>query len=106
MNVFVEIGEGIEIEAKDALKFFEEFGKDVEAAFSPQAMLALAVLAGSLAPVVADATAAAASDGLNVPMDVETTELLIQTWPLFMNWVKTLKIRPASTSTTPKGLSS
>ena len=95
MKVFVEIGEGVEVAAKDVVKFFDSLAADAEALVSPQALLALAVLVTSLAPVVTDATLAAAQDGLNVPLDMETAALLIQTWPKFSAWVNTLKIRPA-----------
>jgi hypothetical protein len=98
-NVFVEIGDGVVVAAKDFLKFCDDLKLEAEAVVSPRAMTALAVLAVPLGQAVTDATAAAAQDGLNVPLDMETTELMIQTWPDLLAYLKTLKIQPTKGAT-------
>jgi hypothetical protein len=104
INLFVDIGEGVEVGAKDLADFFDEVKAVAEAAVSPQALIAMAILAESIGQVVADATAAAASDGLNIPLDAETVQLIIQTWPEFKAYIQTLAIRPAAPKpATPQG---
>jgi hypothetical protein len=98
-NVFVEIGDGIEVAADDFLKFCDDLKLEAEAIVSPQAMIALAVLAVPVGEVVTDVTGAVAAGGLNIPLDVETAELLVQTWPALIAYLKTLKIQPAKGKT-------
>ena len=98
MNVLIKIGEqAVEVAAKDFLTFVDDLKLEAQAIVSPRALLALAVLAVPLGTVIADATAAAAQDGLNIPLDVETAELLIQLWPQLKAYLNTLAIQP------PKG---
>ena len=96
-NVLLAIGEGIEVAAKDALDFFEQIGKDVVVVMSPRALIALSLLAVPVGEAVATSAAAAAQDGLNIPLDAEAAQLIVQLWPDFMNYVRALSIQP------PKG---
>jgi len=98
MNVLVEIGAGVEVAAKDFLKFCDDLKLEAQAVMSPQAMLALAVLAVPVGQAVTEISGAVAAEGLNIPLDVESAELLVQTWPLFLNYLKTLKVQPAKGS--------
>lgn len=94
-NIFIEIGDGVEVSAKDLAQFFARVGRGAEALVSPQALLGFAVLLSAVGPVVVDATAAAAQDGLNIPLDIETAELIIQTWPALKIWANTMPIKAA-----------
>lgn len=98
-NVLVAIGDGVEVGAQDFLKFVDQLKLEAQAMVSPRALLALAVLAVPLSQAILDATAAAAQDGLNIPLDVETAELLIQLWPDLKAYFNTLAVQP------PKGVS-
>jgi len=94
-NIWVEIGEGIEVGADDFLKFCNDLKLEAQAIVSPQALIALAVLAVPVGQAVADGVAAAAQDGLNIPLDIETAQLIIQTWPALLAYLRTLKIQPS-----------
>lgn len=94
MNILIAIGRDIEVDAKDLANFLGGAITDVERIANPQALLAFAVLMSAVGPVVMDATAAAAQDGLNFALDAETAQLIIQFWPLLDAWAKTLAIKP------------
>lgn len=101
-NVLIEIGKGVEVAAEDALAFFERIGQVAEAAASPRALLAFAVLLSATGPVILDATGAAAAEGLNIALDLQTAALIVNLWPELDAWAKTLAIRPA-TPAAPQG---
>jgi hypothetical protein len=100
-TVFVKIGEGVEVGADDLAHFFEDIGAEAKAAVSPRALIALALLASAAEPVVIDALAAAAQDGANIPLDMETLTLLMQLWPEFKAYLATLTIQPSKTVILP-----
>lgn len=97
MNVILAIGDGIEADAKDVAKFFETLGQDVRNVFTPRGLLALAMLAAPVAEAIAVTGAAAAQDGLNIPLDVESAELLVDLWPDLKASMNTLAVKPAQT---------
>jgi len=98
-NVFLAIGEGIEADAKDVADFFDRLGKTAELIVSPKALIALSILAVPLGKAVADGIAAAAQDGLNIPLDAATAQLMIACWPDVLAYFKTLDIQPTKGKT-------
>ena len=94
-NIFVQIGEGVEVGAQDFVKFCEDLKLEAEAIVSPRALIALAILAVPLGQAVASSVAAAAQDGLNIPLDVQSAQLIVQLWPDLQAYLKSLAIQPA-----------
>jgi hypothetical protein len=94
-NVFVVIGKGAEVAAKDLVKFVDDIGLEAKAVVSPRALIALALLAAAAEPVMLDVIAASAAEGLNIPLDIETATLLAQLWPEFKAYLATLTIQPS-----------
>lgn len=94
INIFVKIGEGVEVAADDFVKFCEDVKLEGQAILSPRAMIALAILIGAAIPVATDVAAAIAQDGLNVPLDMETASLLIALMPDLKAYANTLTIQP------------
>ncbi len=77
-NILVNIEKGIEIAAEDALKWLNGANKALKAA--PQVIAALATLIGALEKPLAE-LAGAASNPLNIALDVETARDLQAVWP-------------------------
>lgn len=106
-NVFVAIGKGIEVPAKDVAEFFERIHTDSKQAVSPQGLLALATLATVVLPIISDATTAVAADGLNFVADAETAALLVKLYPALKAYFDSLAIKPTVTyhelASTPNG---
>jgi hypothetical protein len=98
-NIFVRIGEGVEVGAQDFVKFCDDLKLEAEAVVSPRALIALALLAVPVGKAVASSVAAAAQDGLNIPLDIESAQLIVQLWPDLQVYLKTLAIQPAKGAT-------
>lgn len=94
-NILLPIGKGIVADAKDVETFFEKLGSDVKAAVSPQGLLALAVLAGVVMPVITEGAVAVSADGLNFTADVTEAELLIKLAPALKTYFSTLALQSA-----------
>lgn len=94
-NLFVKIGDGFEVSAKDAVDFFDKLGADAKAVATPRALIALSILGAAMGKAAISATAAAATEGLNIPLDLETTQLIVELLPDFRAYLKTLAIQPA-----------
>lgn len=97
MKIILAIGKGIEAEAADVAKFLETLAADARNIFTPRGLLALAMLATPVAEAVAVTGAAAAEDGLNIPLDAESAQLLIALWPELKASIDTLAVKPAPT---------
>jgi hypothetical protein len=93
-NILVQIGEGIEVAAQDFVKFCDDLKLEAEAVVSPRALIALALLAVPLGKAVASSVAAASQDGINIPLDVQSAQLIVQLWPDLQAYLKTLAIQP------------
>ena len=77
-NILVDIEKGIEIGAKDALRWLIGANNAVQAA--PEVVAALATLIGALEKPVQD-VACAAANPLNIALDVQTVRDLKAAWP-------------------------
>ena len=77
-NILVDFEKGIEIGAEDALRWLTGAGK--EARVTPQAIVALAILAGALEKPLFD-VAGVAANPLNIPLDLQTVIDLRAAWP-------------------------
>ena len=94
-NIFVEIGEGVEVGAKDFVDFLDKVKATGEQAVTPRALIALAVLGGNVGKAVVSSLGAAAVDGMNIPLDMESAQLIVQCWPSLLAYLQTLAIQPA-----------
>jgi hypothetical protein len=77
-NILVNIKKGIEIGAEDALKWLTGANKALKAA--PQVVAALATLIGAVEKPIAE-LAGAASNPLNIALDIQTATDLKAAWP-------------------------
>jgi hypothetical protein len=77
-NIMVNIEKGIEIGAEDALKWLGGANKALKAA--PQVVAALATLIGAVEKPLSE-LAGAASNPLNIALDIQTVEDLKAVWP-------------------------
>lgn len=77
-NILVDIEKGIEIGAKDALRWLVGANNAIKA--TPEVVAALATLIGALEKPLAD-IADAAQNPLNVALDVQTVHDLKAAWP-------------------------
>jgi len=93
-NVLLAIGDGVEVAAKDALTFFADLGKDVAVVVSPRALIALSLLAVPVGEAIVTSGTAAAQDGLNFALDAEAAQLIVQLWPDFVAYARSLSIQP------------
>jgi len=89
-NILVNMEKGIEITARDALKWLTGAGKIVRAA--PAAIAALAVLVETYEKPIMD-IAGAAANPLNIPLDIETAKELVAAWPEVKAFLGTLGIK-------------
>ncbi len=103
MNVFLEIGDGVEVATKDAIAFTDSLiataKGELKAALTPRALIALAILAGAVGEAVIETAAAASADGLNVTLDATAAQDIVKCWPDLTAWINTLAIRPATKGT-------
>ena len=91
-NIIVNIGKKIEVDAEKLLLFIEKMGQTAEKVVTPQALIALAVLAVPVGEAVAVSLAAASQDGLNIVLDEEAARLIVSLWPALQIYLKTLAI--------------
>jgi hypothetical protein len=89
-NILVNMEKGVEISARDALKWLTGAGKIVSAA--PAAIAALAVLVETYEKPIMD-IAGAAANPLNIPLDIETAKELVAAWPEVKAFLTTLGIK-------------
>jgi hypothetical protein len=89
-NILVSIEKGIEIGAEDALKWLTGAGKVLHAA--PAAITALAILAGAIEKPLSE-LAGAASNPLNIPLDIETAMDLKAAWPEVKTFLGSLGVK-------------
>jgi hypothetical protein len=89
-NILVNIEKGIEIAAEDALKWLTSANKTLHAA--PEVIAALATLLGAVEKPLMD-VAAAASNPLNIALDVQTATDLKAVWPQVKSFLATLGIK-------------
>lgn len=98
MNVFLEIGGGIEIAAKDAVDFTDRLLADArleaKQALTPRALIALAILVAAVGEAALEGAAAAAQDGLNFSLDATTVLDLQKCYPDAVAWINSLAIHP------------
>jgi hypothetical protein len=89
-NILVNIEKGIEIGAEDALKWLSGANKAMQA--TPAVVAALATLVGAVQKPLAE-LAGAASNPLNIPLDLQTVADLKAVWPDLEAFLKTLGIK-------------
>jgi hypothetical protein len=89
-NILVNIEKGIEIGAEDALKWLSGANKSLQAA--PAVVAALATLIGAVEKPFAE-LAGAASNPLNIALDVQTVADLRAVWPQVKTFLGTLGVK-------------
>src|ERR1017187_330560 len=89
-NILVNIEKGIEIGAEDALKWLTGADKALHAA--PAVVAALATLIGAVEKPLAE-LAGAASNPLNIALDIQTVTDLRAAWPDVQAFLKTLGVK-------------
>lgn len=88
-NILVNLEKGIEIAGVDALRWLVGSSKSPHAA--PAVIAALATLAGALEKPLTE-LAGAATNPLNIPLDLETASDLKAVWPEVKAFLQTLGI--------------
>jgi len=89
-NILVNIEKGIEIAAEDALKWLTGANKALKAA--PQVVAALATLIAAVEKPMAE-LAGAASNPLNIALDIQTAKDLKAVWPEVKAFLVTLGVK-------------
>lgn len=89
-NIIVNVEKGIEIAAQDALKWLTGANKALKAA--PQVVAALATLFGAIEKPISE-LAGAASNPLNIALDIQTAEDLKAVWPDLKAFLATLGVK-------------
>jgi len=89
-NILVNIEKGIEIAAEDALKWLSGTNKALKA--TPQVVAALATLIGAMEKPIAE-LAGAASNPLNIALDIQTAQDLKAVWPDVKAFLATLGVK-------------
>lgn len=89
-NVLINIEKGIEIAAEDALKWLTGANKTLQAA--PAVVAALATLIGAVEKPIAE-LAGAASNPLNIALDIQTVNDLRAVWPDVKTFLTTLGVK-------------
>ena len=89
-NILVDIEQGIEIGAKEALRWLIGANHAVQAA--PEVIAALATLIGALEKPLQDISTAAPNP-MNIALDVQTVRDLKAAWPAVKNFLKTLGVK-------------
>lgn len=89
-NILVNIEKGIEVGAEDVLKWLIGTEKALRAA--PAVIAALATLIAAMEKPLSE-LAGAASNPLNIPLDVQTAEDLKATWPQVKAFLVSLGVK-------------
>ena len=89
-NILVSIEKGIEVGAEDALKWLTRAEKVLFAA--PTVIAALATVAGALEKPLTE-LAGAASNPLNIALDLETVTDLKAAWPQVKTFLVSLGVK-------------
>jgi hypothetical protein len=89
-NILVSIEKGIEIGAEDALKWLAGANRALTTA--PTVIAALATLVGTVDKPLAD-LAGAASNPLNIPLDIQTARDIKAVWPEVKQFLTTLGVK-------------
>ena len=89
-NILVSIEKGIEIGAQDALKWLAGADRSLKAA--PTVIAALATLIGAVEKPLSE-VAAAATNPLNIPLDIQTVRDIKAVWPEVRQFLTTLGIK-------------
>jgi len=89
-SVLVNIEKGIEIGAEDALKWLTGANKTLKAA--PQVVAALATLIGAVEKPITE-LAGAASNPLNIALDIQTVQDLKAVWPDVQAFLSSLGVK-------------
>jgi hypothetical protein len=89
-NILVDIEKGIEIGAKDALRWLIGANNAVQAA--PEVVAALATLIGALEKPLQD-VAAAAANPLNITLDIQTVRDLQAAWPAVKKFLASFGVK-------------
>lgn len=89
-NILLNIEKGIEIGAQDALKWVAGADRAVKAA--PSVIAALGTLIGALDQPLTD-LAAAATNPLNIALDIQTAHDLKAVWPDVKQFLTTLGVK-------------
>ena len=78
-SILVNIEKGVEVAAEDVLHWLGGAAKTITLA--PKVLAAIAILLGAIGKAVTDGTAAAAQDGINLPLDLQTWNDIKAVWP-------------------------
>lgn len=89
-NILVNIEKGIEVGAEDVLKWLTKGSKTIQA--GPSVVAALATLIGALEKPMAE-LAGAASNPLNIALDIQTVNDLKAVWPEVKKFLATLGVK-------------
>jgi hypothetical protein len=89
-NILVDIEKGIEIGAKDALRWLIGANNAVQAA--PEVIAALATLIAAIEKPLQDISAAAPNP-LNIALDIQTVRDLRAAWPAVKRFVATFGVK-------------
>ena len=89
-KILVSIDKGVEIGAEDALKWLTGADKSLHAA--PTVIAALATLVDALDQPLMD-LADAASNPLNIPLDIQTATDLAAAWPEVKTFLGSLGVK-------------
>lgn len=89
-NILVDIEKGIEIGAKDALRWLIGANNAVQAA--PEVIAALATLIGALEKPLQDISTAG-TNPLNIALDVQTVRDLTAAWPAIKKFLGTFGVK-------------
>ena len=89
-NILVNSAKHVEIAAEDALKWLTAADKAIRA--TPAAIAALATLIATLDKPLLE-LAGAASDPLNIPLDLQTAADLVAAWPEVKAFVTSLGVK-------------
>ena len=89
-NILVNLEKGIEIGAKDVLKWLR--GADRALAAAPVVIAALAILVESLEKPLSE-LAGAAANPLNIPLDIQTAKDLRAVWPEVKLFLGTMGVK-------------
>jgi hypothetical protein len=82
----------VEMDVEEILHRIEAFNK---ALVSPRALMALAILAVPLGQAIESCILAGAQEGLNIPLDITSAELLVKCWPELKAYLESLAIQPS-----------
>jgi len=89
-KILVSIEKGIEIGAEDALKWLA--GADQALHAAPEVIAALATLVGAVEKPLSELVGAA-SNPLNIPLDIETAKDMAAVWPKVKQFLNSLGVK-------------